>query len=95
VLTSKPSSPTTPDIPEISTGAFILPNAVIPDSAPLESFVAPIEKVEQLAGLTLFSDEIKKASKHICKSTKCDVLVRRFDDAAKRPDMRRAVSAPR
>ena len=43
VLASKPSSPSRPDIPEISTGAFVLPNAVIPDEAKLESFVVPSE----------------------------------------------------
>ena len=43
VLTAKPSSPSTPHIPEISTGAFVLPNAQIPDEAPLESFVVPGE----------------------------------------------------
>lgn len=41
VLTSRPSSPATPNIPEISAGAFVLPNAEIPDQAPLESFVVP------------------------------------------------------
>src|SRR5882757_1829945 len=41
VLASKPSSPSTPDILDISMGAFVLPNAVIPDEAPLESFVMP------------------------------------------------------
>src|SRR6202044_519283 len=45
VLATKPSSPATPDIPEISTGAFVLPNAVIPDETPLESFVIPGELV--------------------------------------------------
>ncbi|KAG6329576.1 hypothetical protein ID866_9515, partial [Astraeus odoratus] len=30
VLASRPSSPKTPDVPEISTGAFVLPNAAIP-----------------------------------------------------------------
>jgi endonuclease G, mitochondrial len=43
VLASKPSSPSTPDISEISTGAFVLPNAVISDETPLESFVMPGE----------------------------------------------------
>ena len=43
VLASKPSSPASPDIPEISTGAFVLPNAVISDETPLESFVMPGE----------------------------------------------------
>ncbi|KAI0928240.1 hypothetical protein AcW1_005547 [Taiwanofungus camphoratus] len=95
VLTSKPSSPSTPDIPEISTGAFVLPNAPIPDEARLENFIMPVEAVERAAGLTLFSDTVKASSKHICKTTKCEVIVRRFDDAQKRPEMRRAVSAPR
>lgn len=111
VLTAKPSSPSTPHIPEISTGAFVLPNAEIPDQAPLENFVVPgasmsdicghacltisvcylVEAVEKAAGLTFFSDEIKAASKHICKTTKCEVIIRRFDDAQKR----KALPAPK
>lgn len=43
VLTSRPVSPSNPDILELSTGAFVLPNAVIPDDAQLESFVVPGE----------------------------------------------------
>jgi len=93
VLASKPSSPTTPDILELSTGAFVLPNTAIPDEAPLESFVMPVEAVERAAGLTLFSDAVKATSKHICKTTKCQVIVRRFDDAQK--TSRKAISAPR
>ncbi|TCD68239.1 nuclease [Steccherinum ochraceum] len=95
VLTAKPSSPSSPHIAELAAGAFVLPNAEIPDQTPFENFVVPVEAVERAAGLTLFSEEIKKASKHICKSTKCEVIVRRFDDAQKRPDMRRTVSAPK
>ncbi|KAI9568950.1 hypothetical protein HD554DRAFT_2021010 [Boletus coccyginus] len=94
VLASRPSSPSTPDIHEISTGAFVLPNAIIPDEAPLERFVTPVDTVERAAGLTLFSDDLKNASKHICRTTKCEVIVRRFDEAQKRPEMRRTVSAP-
>ncbi|ESK87540.1 mitochondrial nuclease [Moniliophthora roreri MCA 2997] len=94
VLTSKPSSPSTPDILELATGAFVLPNAPIPDETPLEKFVMPVDAVERAAGLTLFSEAVKNASKHICKSTKCEVIVRRFDDARKRPEIKRAVSAP-
>ena len=41
VLTTKPSSPSTPNNHEISAGAFVLPNAPIPDEAPLKSFVVP------------------------------------------------------
>lgn len=41
VLTAKPSAPSKPDVLDVSMGAFVLPNAIIPDDAPLESFVAP------------------------------------------------------
>ena len=41
VLASRPASPSTPHVPEISTGAFVLPNAIISDEASLESFVTP------------------------------------------------------
>ncbi|KAH9997543.1 hypothetical protein BJV77DRAFT_960078 [Russula vinacea] len=71
------------------------PNAVISDETPLESFVYPIDAVERAAGLTLFSDAIKGGSKHICKTTKCEVIVRRFDDAQKRPEMRQQFRPPR
>ncbi|PPQ64686.1 hypothetical protein CVT26_002776 [Gymnopilus dilepis] len=93
VLTSRPVSPSTPDVHEVSTGAFVLPNAIIPDEAPLESFVVPVEAVERAAGLTFFSEEVKASSKHICKTTKCDVIVRRFDDAQK--NSRKAIAAPK
>jgi endonuclease G, mitochondrial len=116
VLAARPSSPSTPQVPEVSTGAFVLPNAVIPDGTPLESFVVPgkchrhqllsvnlwserpslpVDTVERAAGLALFSDAIKGGSKHICKTTKCELIVRHFDDAQKRPEMRRAISSPR
>ncbi|KAI6110075.1 hypothetical protein F5141DRAFT_1278700 [Pisolithus sp. B1] len=95
VLASRPSSPKTPNVLEISTGAFVLPNTTIPDEAPFESFVAPVEAVERAAGLTLFSDAVKNASKHICQTTKCEIIVRRFDEARKRPELRRTVSAPK
>ncbi len=57
-------------------------------------FQSTVEAVERAAGLTLFSDAVKASSKHICQTTKCSVIVRRFDDARKRPEMRRAISAP-
>ncbi|KAF5330525.1 hypothetical protein D9619_005686 [Psilocybe cf. subviscida] len=84
VLTTKPSSPSTPEILELASGAFVLPNTIIPDTAPLESFIMPVDAVERAAGLSLFSDAVKASSKHICKSTKCEVVVRRFDDAQKK-----------
>lgn len=41
VLTSRPSSPSTPNIPELSAGAFVLPNAEIPDDVSFARFQVP------------------------------------------------------
>ncbi|TEB36031.1 hypothetical protein FA13DRAFT_1762233 [Coprinellus micaceus] len=86
VLTTKPSQ-------ETSIGAFVLPNAIIPDQAPLTSFVVPVDAVEKAAGLTFFAPELKARSKHICQSTKCEVTIRRFDDARK--NATKAIAAPK
>lgn len=97
MLTTRPSSPSTPHIPEISTGAFVLPNAPIADDAPLQGFVVPVEAVEKAAGLEIFSDAVKRGSKHICQTTKCEVIIKRFDDAQKQvgKGKPKAIAAPR
>lgn len=41
VLATRPANPANPSILEASIGAFVLPNAIIPDDAPLESFSLP------------------------------------------------------
>ena len=43
ILGARPASPSTPLIQETSIGAFVLPNAVIPDETPFESFKVPGE----------------------------------------------------
>jgi endonuclease G, mitochondrial len=93
LLTARPASPSTPHIPEISTGAFVLPNESIPDDVPLQRFVVPVEAVEKAAGLQLFADDIKKVSRHVCQSAQCQLEVRRFDDAQKQLGMDKKVKA--
>jgi len=83
VLAVKPSSPSTPRIAEMSLGAFVLPNAEIPDETPLESFMIPVDAVERASGLMLFPDNVKSTAKNICGTTSCQLLIRRFDDAQK------------
>ncbi|RKP39022.1 hypothetical protein BJ085DRAFT_10208, partial [Dimargaris cristalligena] len=60
-----------------SAGGFVLPNAVIPDDAPLESFVLPISAIEKAAGLTFFDKvpeiAIPGASAPLCASTLCSL----------------------
>lgn len=89
---------------DISIGAFVLPNAVIPDEVPLTAFQVPgkldlptndkycdlraplrltVESVEKAAGLTLFAPSVKQSAKQLCRETKCELIIRRFDDARK------------
>jgi len=52
-----------------------------------------VDVVERAAGLSLFPEALKTGSKHICRTTKCDVIARRFDDAQKKGN--RAITAPK
>ncbi|WFD26671.1 nuclease [Malassezia nana] len=69
---------------KLALGAFIMPNSMIPDSAPLRSFEVDVEAVERAAGLTLFPPAIKSAAKKLCDTVKCEVIVRDFSDANKK-----------
>ncbi|KAH9981468.1 hypothetical protein BGW80DRAFT_335064 [Lactifluus volemus] len=88
-------------IPEgTSLESFVVPGnvtfiAVPPRPSRTCCVPLPVDTVERASGLTLFSDAIKGGSKHICKTAKCEVIVRHFDDAKKRPEMRRSISSPR
>ncbi|BGP58667.1 hypothetical protein JCM8202_006357 [Rhodotorula sphaerocarpa] len=66
-------------------GAFVLPNEAIADETRLEQFVVPVEAVERSAGLSLLPEALKTGNvKHLCQATRCEVVVRRFDDAQKK-----------
>lgn len=69
---------------KLALGAFIMPNSMIPDTAPLRSFEVDVEAVERAAGLTLFPPAIKQAAKKLCDTVKCEVIVRDFGDANKK-----------
>ncbi|GAA5941424.1 ribonuclease [Sporobolomyces koalae] len=77
------SSKSTADRKEWVQGAFVLPNEPIPDQTRLEGFVVPVESVERSAGLTLLPDNMRNV-KELCQAVKCEVVVRRFDDAQKK-----------
>jgi endonuclease G len=52
-----------------------------------------VDAVEKAAGLTFFAPELKAKSKQLCQSTKCEVTIRRFDDARKNAS--KAIAAPK
>lgn len=67
----------------MALGAFIMPNSMIPNSAPLRSFEVDVSAVESAAGLTLFSPAIKSAAKKLCDTVQCEIIVRDFSQANK------------
>ncbi|WFD30439.1 nuclease [Malassezia sp. CBS 17886] len=67
----------------LALGAFVIPNSMIPDSAPLRGFEMDVDAVERAAGLALFSAPVKAAAKKLCDTTKCEIVVRDFTQANK------------
>jgi endonuclease G len=42
-----------------------------------------VEHVEKAAGLVLFNEELKSKSRQLCAVARCQLVIRRFDDARK------------
>ena len=63
----------------VALGAFVLPNAEIPNQKSLAEFQVPIEAVERASGLT-FADKLPvERRSNLCREVRCDVLIRQFD----------------
>ncbi|RMZ88030.1 hypothetical protein DV736_g4743, partial [Chaetothyriales sp. CBS 134916] len=70
-----------PDSPigKVAVGAFVLPNAPIPNDKSLGDFEVPIEAIERASGLT-FGQRLPEARrKQLCRDVRCEILVRQFD----------------
>ena len=67
----------------MALGAFVMPNSMIPNEAPLESFSVPVETVERAAGLTLFPEAVKAQAKRLCDTVQCSIVVREFADKSR------------
>lgn len=68
-----------------SVGAFVLPNQRIADQTPLTAFKVPLDAVERAAGLQFFErmGDHKQTLPDLCKETQCQLVIRKFNDAAK------------
>lgn len=63
----------------VALGAFVLPNAPIPNQKSLRDFEVPLEAIERASGLT-FADKLSMdRRKRLCQEVKCEILVREFD----------------
>lgn len=75
-----PASPTG----KVALAAFVLPNARIPNEKKLTEFEVPVEVVERASGLEFVSKLEANRRKRLCQEVKCDVIVREFNNSAKR-----------
>ena len=69
---------------KVGLGAFVLPNARIPNDKPLADFEVPLEAVERASGLEFASKLEPSRRKRLCAETKCEITVREFNKASNR-----------
>lgn len=77
----------------VALGAFVLPNAEIPNQKSLSDFEVPLEAVERASGL-MFADKLPAdRRKPLCREVRCEIIVREFDKSRQQtnkigPDLR-------
>ncbi|PGH13087.1 hypothetical protein AJ80_06459 [Polytolypa hystricis UAMH7299] len=67
---------------KVSLGAFVLPNARIPNEKSLAEFEVPLEAIERASGLEFASKLPADRRKKLCQEIKCDINVREFKKAS-------------
>ncbi|KAI0024705.1 hypothetical protein F4780DRAFT_724665 [Xylariomycetidae sp. FL0641] len=68
---------------DVALGAFVLPNAPIPNDKPLADFEVPVEAVERASGLEFASKLPPQRRRRLCADTPCSILVRDYADRQK------------
>ncbi|OAL30588.1 hypothetical protein AYO20_08675 [Fonsecaea nubica] len=63
----------------VALGAFVLPNAEIPNSKSLSDFEVPLEAVERASGLVFAEKLSPERRKRLCREVRCEIMVREFD----------------
>lgn len=64
----------------VALGAFVLPNAPIPNDKPLVDFEVPLEAVERASGLEFASKLPASRRRRLCADTPCSILVKDYSD---------------
>lgn len=63
---------------KVALGAFVLPNAVIANTKPLQDFEVPIEAVERASGLEFASKLEPARRKRLCQEVNCSLIVKEY-----------------
>jgi endonuclease G len=67
----------------VAVGAFVLPNAVIPNEKPLTDFEVPVEAVERASGLEFATKLPVQRRKRLCTDTMCALVIKEYADRQK------------
>ncbi|OAA58606.1 mitochondrial nuclease [Niveomyces insectorum RCEF 264] len=77
VIFAETAAPGGGDAP-VALGAFVLPNAPIPNSKPLADFEVPLEAVERASGLEFASKLPPQRRRRLCTETPCALVVKEY-----------------
>lgn len=82
----------------VAIGAFVLPNAPIPNQKPITDFEVPVEAVERASGLEFATKLPVARRKRLCADTACALVIRDYADKQKafgrKGGDQRAISPP-
>lgn len=67
----------------VALGAFVLPNAPIPNSKPLTDFEVPLEAVERASGLEFASKLPVQRRRRLCTDAVCSLIIKDYGDKMK------------
>lgn len=67
----------------VALGAFVLPNAPIPNEKPITDFEVPVEAVERASGLEFASKLPVQRRKRLCQDTVCALVIRDYAERQK------------
>lgn len=62
----------------VALGAFVLPNAAIPNDKPLTDFEVPLEAVERASGLEFATKLPVQRRRRLCADTSCSIIVKEY-----------------
>lgn len=63
---------------QVALGAFVLPNAVISNSKPLQDFEVPLEVVERASGLEFAAKLEPARRKRLCQEVPCSLIIKEY-----------------
>lgn len=63
---------------QVAVGAFVLPNAHIPNDKPLQEFEVPLEAIERASGLEFAEKLPSTRRKQLCAEMPCSLIIKEY-----------------